>query len=158
MDRLTTVMVRLSLGWLLAGFVVGGVMLVDRIVPGNWRVWLAPSHGHMLFVGWFLQFVFGIAYWLLPRKRSPQLPLGYDERVALLGVSALNGGLMLRILSEPFERIGQGSSVTITALFGSATLQLMAALIFVCQLWPRTGVRKARSRDEKSGEGIANRT
>ena len=158
MDRLTTVMVRLSLGWLLTGFVVGGVMLVDRVVPGEWRAWLAPSHGHMLFVGWFLQFVFGIAYWLLPRKRSAQRPLGYDERLALLGVSALNGGLMLRILSEPFERIGQGNTVTITALFGAAVLQILAALIFVRQLWPRTGVRQVRPRAQEAGKGTAHRT
>lgn len=69
-------MVRLALLWLLAGFTIGGAMLVDRALPGAWRAWLAPSHGHMLFVGWFLQFALGIAYWLLPRKRSPEKPMG----------------------------------------------------------------------------------
>ena len=53
------------------GFVIGGLMLVDRAIPGDWRAWMSPSHGHMLFVGWFLQFALGIAYWLLPRKRQP---------------------------------------------------------------------------------------
>ncbi len=151
MDRLTTVMVRLSLGWLLAGFIIGGAMLVDRAVPGAWRAWLAPSHGHMLFVGWFLQFALGIAYWLLPRRRSPERPLGYHERLSLLGVGALNVGLMLRISSEPLERVGQGSTVTITALFVSATLQVAAAIIFICQLWPRTGVRQVRPDHQKRG-------
>lgn len=146
MDQLTAVMVRLSLGWFLAGFVVGGAMLVDRAVPGAWRAWLAPSHGHMLFVGWFVQFVFGIAFWLLPRKRSPDQPLGYDERLSWLGVGALNMGLMLRIFSEPLERIGQGNAVTISMLFASATLQIGAAVVFVVQLWPRISVRQVRTR------------
>lgn len=147
MDQLTAVMVRLfSLGWFLAGFVVGGAMLVDRAVPGAWRAWLAPSHGHMLFIGWFLQFVFGIAFWLLPRKRSPDQPLGYDERLSWLGVGALNMGLMLRIFSEPLERIGQGNGVTISMLFASATLQIVAAVVFVVQLWPRISVRQVRPR------------
>lgn len=149
MDRLTTVMVRLSLGWLLAGFSIGGLMLVDRIVPGDWRAWLAPSHGHMLFVGWFFQFVIGIAFWLLPRKRSPERPLGYHERISLLGVAALNVGLLLRVAGEPLERIGQGGLVTITALAASATLQMLAALIFVAQLWPRTSVRQIRTRQRE---------
>lgn len=146
MDRLTAVMVRLSLGWLLSGFIVGGVMLVDRVVPGAWRAWLAPSHGHMLFVGWFLQFVLGIAFWLLPRKRPPSRPLGYNERLSLLAVGALNIGLLLRICSEPLERTRQGNAVTITMLFVSAILQIAAAVIFVLQLWPRISVRQVRPR------------
>ncbi len=150
MDRLTAVMVRLSLGWLLAGFTVGGVMLVDRIVPGDWRAWLAPSHGHMLFVGWFFQFVIGIAFWLLPRKRSPERPLGYHEQFSSLAVVMLNVGLLLRVAGEPLERTGEGDLVTITALSASATLQLLAALIFIAQLWPRTGVRQIRTRQREA--------
>lgn len=146
MDRLTAVMVRLSLGWLITGFIIGGAMLVDRVVPGAWRAWLAPSHGHMLFVGWFLQFVLGIAFWLLPRKRSPDQPLGYNERLSWLGVGALNIGLMLRILSEPLERVRQGNAVTITMLFASAALQIAAAVVFILQLWPRISVRQVRPR------------
>lgn len=146
MDRLTAVMVRLSLGWLLSGFVIGALMLVDRAVPGAWRAWLAPSHGHMLFVGWFLQFALGIAYWLLPRKRSPDRPLGYDERISWIGVGALNVGLALRMLGEPLERMGHGSLVTLAALFGSAALQLAAVLVFVMQIWPRMGLRQLRPR------------
>ncbi len=145
MDRLTSVMVRLALVWLLAGFVIGGAMQVDRAVPGEWRAWLAPSHGHMLFIGWFLQFVLGIAYWLLPRKRSPALPLGYDERLAYGAVVMLNAGLVLRLASEPLERVGHGNNLTLAALFASALLQIVAALLFVGQLWRRAASR-VRSR------------
>ena len=146
MDRLTAVMVRLSLGWLLSGFVIGGLMLVDRAVPGTWRAWAAPSHGHMLFVGWFLQFALGIAYWLLPRKRSSDQPLGYNERISWLGVGALNAGLVLRMLGEPLERMGRGNLVTLLALFASAILQLAAVMVFVLQIWPRMGLRRIRPR------------
>lgn len=143
-------MVRLSLGWLLSGFVIGGVMLVDRVAPGDWRAWLAPGHGHILFVGWFLQFVVGIAYWLLPRKRPPSRPLGYNERLSLLAVGALNTGLILRIFSEPLERIGQGNAVTLAALFTSAILQVAAVLVFILQLWPRISVRHVRPRHRET--------
>jgi len=150
MDRLTALMVRFSLGWLLAGFFIGGVMLVDRAVPGDWRAWLAPSHGHMLFVGWFFQFVIGIAFWLLPRRRQPDRPLGYNERLALLAAALLNVGLALRVIAEPLERTGRESSLTITLLFISAVLQVAAAVMFVIQLWPRTTILRVRPRSRGS--------
>ncbi len=137
MDRLSIIMVRGSLLWLMLGIVLGGVMLVDRAVPGDWRVWFAPSHGHILFVGWFLQFALGIAYWLLPRKRSEALPLGYREGVAIAGAGALNAGLALRVMAEPLERSGHASDLTLTLLGASAALQIVAVALFISQLWPR---------------------
>jgi hypothetical protein len=137
MDRISIVMVRAALAWLVLGFVIGGLMLVDRAIPGDWRAWLSPSHGHMLFVGWFLQFALGIAYWLLPRKRQPDLPLGYREAPGLVAVGALNLGLLSRVAAEPFERTGRASDLTLALLAASAVLQVVAVVLFVTQLWPR---------------------
>lgn len=142
MDPLSSRMVRAALLWLLAGVVIGGAML-----SGHWAVWLAPTHAHMLFVGWFLQFAIGIAYWLLPRRRSPQRPLGYDERAATLAVVALNLGLVLRVIGEPWQRTGQGNGTTVTLLALSALLQVGAVLTFVLQLWPRLAARPIRKGD-----------
>jgi hypothetical protein len=150
MDPLSSVMLRASLGWLLAGFVFGAAMLTDRALPGQWRLWMAPSHAHMLFVGWFLQFAVGVAYWLMPRHRSTERPLGYGERSASLAVAALNLGLILRIMAEPVERTGSESSVTLMLLGASALLQLAAALVFVAQLWPRVGPRPIRKKGEQA--------
>ena len=146
MDRLTSVMVRLSLVWLLAGFVIGAAMLVDRELPGQWRRWLAPGHGHILFVGWFLQFALGIAYWLLPRKRNDQQPAGYRERPAYVAVAALNFGLLVRVGAEAGERSGHANDLTLSVLAMAGLLQVMAAAIFVVQLWPRLAARPIRPR------------
>jgi hypothetical protein len=134
-------MVRSSLIWLLAGILVGAAMVIDREIPGHWRAWYMPSHVHMLFVGWFLQFALGIAYWLLPRKRSPERPLGYNERLALGAMTALNTGLLIRVTIEPLERAGHASDATFAALSLSAALQIAAVAVFVTQLWPRVGPR-----------------
>jgi hypothetical protein len=91
----------------------------------------------MLFVGWFLQFAIGIAYWLLPRKRSPERPLGYREMPGLVAIVALNAGLVCRVAAEPFERTGHASDLTLTLLATSAILQVVAVVLFVAQLWPR---------------------
>jgi hypothetical protein len=137
-------MLRAPFIWLLAGAVVGAAMMVDDALPGNWRVWMAPTHGHMLFVGWFVQFAIGVAYWLLPRRRSPALPVGYDERLALGAVVLLNAGLLLRVAAEPAQRSGHVGD-WITALLGcSGALQVIAFAIFVVQLWPRVAPRARR--------------
>lgn len=138
-------MVRLSLLWLLAGFIVGGLMLVDRDIPGSWRLWAQPTHGHMLFVGWVLQFALGIAYWLLPRKRSPERPLGYNLRLAQIAVASLNIGLLCRVVAEPLERSGHEGSGTLALLAISAVLQIGAAIIVVLQIWPRVAARPPRA-------------
>jgi hypothetical protein len=137
LDRFTIVMVKASMIWMLAGFTVGGLMMVDRVIPGNWRLWAQPTHGHMLFVGWFVQFAIGIAYWLLPRKRRPDLPVGYRESPAFTGWVLLNLGLLLRVLGEPMERAGNAGTVSITILAVSSIMQVLAVVIFVAQLWPR---------------------
>ena len=149
MDPLSSVMLRAALTWLLAGFAIGAAMLTDRVLPGQWQLWMAPSHAHMLFVGWFLQFTVGVAYWLLPRRRSVERPLGYGERTAALAVAALNLGLLLRIIAEPVERAGLANDVTLAPLGASALLQVAATLVFVIQLWPRVGPRPMRGKGEQ---------
>jgi hypothetical protein len=144
MDPLSSTMLRASLLWLLTGVLIGAAMLTDRALAGQWVLWMAPSHAHMLFVGWFLQFVIGVAYWLLPRKRTPERPLGYQERVAYGAAAALNLGLVLRVLAEPAERTGLGNDITLSLLVASALLQVAAVAVFVTQLWPRVGPRQIR--------------
>ena len=55
----------------------------------------------------------------------------------LVGVGALNVGLICRVLAEPFERTGHASDLTLALLAASAILQVVAVVLFVMQLWPR---------------------
>jgi hypothetical protein len=145
MDRLSSAMARASFVWLLAGAVAGATMMIDEALPGAWRVWLGPTHGHALFVGWFVQFAVGIAYWLLPRKRSPERPLGYDERLALLAVAMLNAGLLFRVVAEPVQRAHHDGAWITPALGASGAFQVGAFAIFVIQLWSRAAPRAVRT-------------
>jgi len=142
MDPVSVRLVRASLLWLAAGFTLGALMLSDALVPGDWRRWFAPTHGHMLFVGWFLQFAVGVAYWLLPRKRTAERPLGYHERGAYGAFALLNSGLLLRVIAEPPERVGNGGALVDLALAVSAVLQLAAIVIIAAQIWPRIVPRR----------------
>ena len=143
MDRVSLIYTRAALIWLVAGVALGTAMLSDALTPGEWREWFAPTHGHMLFVGWFLQFAVGIAYWLLPRRRTPKIPLGYSERLAFAGMLLLNAGLLLRLIAEPAEQMGAQRGVDVV-LAVSGLAQLAAVVIIARQIWPRLRGRPAR--------------
>lgn len=144
MDPFSVRMVRAALVWLAIGFLLGATMLSDASLPGNWRFWFGPTHGHILFVGWFLQFAIGIAYWLLPRQRTDDRPFGYNERTALLSFVILNTGLVLRVLAEPAPRIGYLSGLSEPVLVVSALAHVVAIGIIVAQLWGRIKPRPPR--------------
>jgi hypothetical protein len=146
-DPVSVRLVRTSLLWLLLGFALGALMLSDNLLPGEWRQWFAPTHGHILFVSWFLQFAVGVAYWLLPRKRSPTQPLGYLPSLARAAYLLLNAGLALRVVAEPLDHAGHGSAATDWLLAGSSLLQFAAIAIIVYQLWRRVIPHPVR-RDE----------
>lgn len=151
MDPISVRMVRAALIWLAIGFTFGGLMLADASVPGNWRNWFAPTHGHVLFVGWFLQFAVGVAYWLLPRNRTDVAPLGYNERTAFLSFILLNTGLLIRVVAEPAPRIGYMASGVDEMLVISAIAHVGAIGIIVVQLWNRVIPRHARRQKRESG-------
>ncbi len=134
-------MVRISLLWLLAGMTAGAAMMSDELIRGHWRVWMGPTHGHMLFVGWFLQFALGIAIWLLPRTRSSSRPLGYRERRVVIAVVGINLGLMLRAIAEPAQRSGHRGEWTDVALAISALFQVLSIGLLIVELWPRVKSR-----------------
>ncbi len=156
MDRVSIVYTRAALVWLVAGVALGALMLSDDLIPGDWRLWFAPTHGHMLFVGWFLQFAIGVGYWLLPRKRNTTLPYGYNERAAMTGLVLLNLGLGIRVVAEPLGRAGYDNTVQDLALAASSLLQLAAVLIIASQIWKRLIPRPAKLiRDGKPVGGDA---
>jgi hypothetical protein len=150
MDAVSVRFVRAALVWLVLGVLVGGLMLSDDLAPGDWRAWFTPTHGHVLFVGWFLQFAVGVAYWLLPRKRSPELPLGYRETTARGAMLVLNAGLIMRVVAEPAQRMGHDGPLTDAVLALSSLLQLLAVLVITRQLWGRVITRRPSARDSSA--------
>ena len=151
MDRVSIYLVRAGLLWLVTGFSLGALMLSDALVPGDWRLWFAPTHGHILFVGWFLQFAVGVGYWLLPRKRTPEQPEGYRVSTAFLAFGMLNAGLLLRVIVEPLERTGRDATGLDITLAVSSVLQLAAIVIIATQIWKRILPRKRRAQGVDGG-------
>ena len=97
-----------------------------------------PVAVHLFVVGWITQMIFGVAYWMFPR-RSAELPRG-DPAPAIATLVLINAGLLLRLVAEPWHAV-RPSGAAAALLVASAGAQWLAGLAFVWQMWPRVKER-----------------
>lgn len=135
MPPITRLFIKTSFVYLVAAFVVG-VLLALRSTAAlpAFVAGLSPIYFHLFMVGWVMQLIVGVAYWMFP-KWSKQRPRGFDG-LALATYWLLNVGLLLRVVAEPAVAVsvwpGWGWLVVLAAL-----LQWLAGLGFVVNTWPR---------------------
>ena len=124
MPRVSAWFVRASLCHLVAGFVIGALLLAEKGIRLGLDAWaLRPVHIEMLLVGWMIQLVMGVAIWIFPRfvlRRAPQR----SAVTAWLALGLLNGGVLLVCLG--------GTGVAVGRL-----LEIGAAASFAAHLWRR---------------------
>lgn len=127
MPRLTVWFVRSALVHLLLGFTLGALMLWNKgapITPLLWR--LLPAHMEFLLLGWTLQLIMGVAFWILPRFRTAR----GNVKLAWAAFVLLNAGVWM---------VGVGPLLALptwmTALGRGA--ELAAAVAFALHAWPR---------------------
>ena len=130
MPRLSVWLVRTALGFLAVGMTVGAAVLAGTgLGQAPWHVHLIPVHAEFLLVGWTVQLVLGVAYWILPRNAG-----GAERGSPLVGwaaYAALNAGVVLAALGGAL-----GSQVAVLGATGRV-IEVLAALAFVVQAWPR---------------------
>ena len=140
--------IRTALIYLLAAFVVGGLVLANQGLAIDGRIGaLLPVFYHLLMVGWVTQLICGVALWMFP-PYSREQPRG-DERLGWFTYGALNGGLLLRTIFEPLHTwmpmpwLGW-------PLVLSALLQVLSIWAFVVAIWPRVRRRPVlRTKDNR---------
>lgn len=107
-----------------------------------------PSHVHAGLVGFFLQMVMGVAYWMMPRPGGLR-----QDRLEAFTFFLLNAGLLLRLLLEPFHLMGWEGLRPWLGLSGG--LQLAATLVFAYAMTRRVVtadmLRKMREERERRG-------
>ncbi|HEX9617496.1 MAG TPA: hypothetical protein VGA03_08760 [Anaerolineales bacterium] len=99
---------------------------------------LGPVYFHVFLVGWVTQLIFGVVFWMFP-KQSFERPRG-SERLAWATFWLLNGGLILRMVAEPYQALNPGGGLD-WLLAVSALAQWAAGLIFVFNTWGRVKER-----------------
>jgi hypothetical protein len=119
----------LAFGW-------GAAMAIGEALghPAD-PVW-AIEHAHLAFVGWLVNVVVGIALWFLPldRERFPETAGRYPQGAPFVVYALLNGGLVLRIASEPLLASGMWARV---ALVVASVAQVAAIVLFAWIAWSR---------------------
>jgi hypothetical protein len=138
MTRTAMLFLRTALAMLVAGMALGAAGLID---PG----WLTGprrvAHTHLLLVGWLVNTVVGVAWWMFPRLPGTVAPSG----VVVAGWAALNGGLLLR---AGYDLLGNGAAVAPELLrWAMALSQLGGASVLAWALWRRVRPPSLRPRD-----------
>jgi hypothetical protein len=130
--------IRAAFVYFVVAFVLGALMMIDRWLGfSRWLKVVYFSQLHLLMVGWITQLAIGVAYWMFPRLRKEQdpRPRGSDA-LAWFVLIALNVGLLLRFLLEPFYLMGPQPWLAATMAL-SGILQAAAAVAFGLLIWAR---------------------
>ena len=136
MPRLSQLMIRTALIWLVLGYTIGGLLLLNKGVPVlSWLWTLRLSHVHLLLVGWLVQFACGVAFWILPRLDASGRR--GNERLVWLCYGALNGGVVLAALHGPLVAAVGDTLAVRTASVIAGVLYVVAISAFVAHAAPR---------------------
>ncbi len=129
MPSLSVYLIRVSLIHLGLGFTFGALILLQKglwIAPDLWRL-LIP-HREIVIFGWIIQFVIGVAFWMLPRFNTP--PARGNELLVWIAFVLLNAGLIL-VCAETFLVQFRWLGLS------GRLLEALAVILFVIHLWPR---------------------
>ena len=126
MPRLSVWFIRSALLYLSVGVSLGGLMLWNKGVPVHPAIWrLRPAHIEFLLLGWSVQLLFGVAYWILPRFRAKRR----KSKLVWFAFWLLNAGIWLVVVSSLIEP---------TALRPAGRLMETGAVVaFAIHAWPR---------------------
>jgi cbb3-type cytochrome oxidase subunit 1 len=117
--------------YLALGLTLGGLLLWNKGVPLGAPVGgLLPLHIEASLVGWVLQLVMGVAYWIFPRFGMTPAQRGREE-LAWLSFWLVNAGLWAAGLA------GLTGVPRETAMLGRVAEGLATALMAV-NIWART--------------------
>ena len=128
MPRLSVWVLRTALVYLGVGFSFGAYMLANKGLnfdPTALRL-LFP-HIELLLLGWVMQLILGVTFWIMPRLPGKQR---YGQvRLAWCAYLLLNAGI-LAVVAAGWVGIGW-------VMLAGRTAELLAALLFARTIWPR---------------------
>ncbi len=128
MPKLSVWLVRASLIHMGIGFLFGSLILYHKGIPIDPWTWkLLNPHIELMIFGWTMQFVMGIAFWILPRftgeGRYGKPYLGWWS------FGLVNSGIVFT---------ASGTWLTLDLLsFAGRLCTLSAVCLFVILIWPR---------------------
>ena len=131
-------LIRASMVHLLSGALLGAAYL--SLKAAGWFVFSAshlPVHVEQMLIGWLVQLVIGVAYWILPR-RAEQDPVVHTRLMWLVFV-LLNGGVLVAALGED-PGLPRGLAL------GGRIAETLAVVLFASHAWRRQRAYRAGAR------------
>jgi len=122
-------MIKASMLYMFAGFVIGALILISKVYPEYSSVWsLLLIHIEVSIFGWVIQFTMGTAYWILPRYLKTKSR--GNPKLALAMVGMLNLGILLNLAS--YIEMVSSSATILGRIF-----EIGAVILFVFLHWNR---------------------
>jgi len=146
MPPITRWFIKSGMIWFCLGVVLAFVAELPSV---QGRALLLPVYWHMLVIGWITQVIMGVSFWMFPRKKRNR-----KKEQSALAVGAfylLNGGLVVRLSTEPFLPLFTESGILSGVVIFSAVLQVSAILLYIGEIWPRVQPKAKRKRSKQGG-------
>jgi len=129
MPRLSSWYIRIALLYLALGFTLGGLLLFNKGFPLHSLIWsLLPVHIESVLIGWTLQLVMGMAFWILPRFQKA--PVRGNEALAVGAFILINIGILSIVLASFLPGM-------LWLAFVGRTAEAAGVIAFIVHAWPR---------------------
>jgi heme/copper-type cytochrome/quinol oxidase subunit 1 len=141
--------IKTAIVFLALGIALGGWMLLRRELRGVFPTQYETSaHTHLIFVGFVMEMICGVALWLFPRPRKDDAR--YSPRVAETAYWLLTVGTAIRAASELVRESVIGSA-TRWVVIGAGLAQIGGIALFFYTMWSRIRAVGSQAR-ETAGE------
>lgn len=129
MPRASIWLIRMALLHLLSGALLGAIYLAWKATgTGGWVVSHRPVHVEQMLVGFMVQFIFGVGYWILPRTEAAERTRTGPLIWAVFGLINLGVLLVAGTAAHP-----EWQAVT----FAGRMCETAAVVLFVLHAWHR---------------------
>lgn len=153
MTFLPRLFVKTAFAFLILGLLLGGAMLLRRELYGLWpSPYLVSAHTHMMFVGFVMFMILGVALWLFPKPARDD-PRYRESRIRWV-YALLLAGTLLRFGGELGRGLG-GPDALAWVVIAGGLCQLGAIILYIWVIWYRirttTGYKRqrvSRTRDD----------
>ena len=127
--------IKTSFGFLMAGLLLGGYILVSELVAGRYpsRLFIT-AHVHLLLVGFMVMLVMGVATWMFPRPARDDTR--YRPELAELVYWLMTLATALRAAAELLLGVAGAPPLRLAIVLGGLG-QLVGAALFAVNMWSR---------------------
>lgn len=152
MTELPRRFVKTAFIFLILGLLLGGWMLLRRELYGEWpHPYLVSAHTHIMFVGFVMFMILGVALWLFPKPARDDSR--YRENVIRGVYWLLLGGTLLRFGGELGRGINDAALLSWVVIAGGF-LQVVAIVLYVWTMWKRIRTTTGYKRQRVSREAL----